>query len=156
MKSQRSHQSSLAKQTGLAAVEFVVAAPIMIFIFMATVELASALIQYNTMGKMVQNGVRHATVELLGTSSTNPCLQTGMVDAAKDIVVYGQVVGSEVDPSSVPSPILDSITKEKVSITCLNSYITVTITDQYTPKITSFQSSFEFAVPLVTSAVMRY
>lgn len=149
------------KQTGLAAVEFVVSAPIMIFMFMFVVELASALIQYNTMAKMVQNGVRHATVELLGTASSQPCNQEGMVNATKDIVVYGKVVvptdpDAEPDPSPTPSPILDSITKDKVSVTCLDSYITVTITHEYIPQIIESHSGFDFAVPLVASAMMRY
>ncbi|KGY12563.1 hypothetical protein NM22_10345 [Vibrio tubiashii] len=139
-------------QSGLAAVEFVISAPILIFIFMAIVELASALIEYNTMAKMVQNGVRHATVELLGTSSSNPCSQSSVVSSTKDIVVYGQIIAS----GSTASPILDSIGKEKVSVTCSSSYITVTITHEYAPQITAFVSDFDFSVPLVTSAMMRY
>ncbi|MCG9575037.1 pilus assembly protein [Vibrio tubiashii] len=140
---------ALAKNRGLAAVEMLIAIPVLLTILMAITEFGNAFVQYNTLNKMAQNGVRHATADILGTGSVNPCNNATTVSQTRNVVLYGKRTPGTSDL------IMDGVTAEDVSITCANKYITITINHVYSPLIDSFASDISFDVPLIASAVMR-
>lgn len=141
--------SLIFKQSGLAAVEMLVTVPILVAILLAITEFGNAFIQYNTLNKMAQNGVRHATAEILGTGSTVPCNNATTVADTMSVVLYGRTV------SASANLVMDGVTAEDVTMSCTGKYVTITINHQYTPIIGSFSSETSFSVPLIASAVMR-
>ncbi|MDC5823067.1 pilus assembly protein [Vibrio europaeus] len=134
-------------QQGLAAVEFVVAAPVLILLLMAIMEFGNALISYNTLNKMAQNGIRHATTHIAGSASYD---QIADISEIKNIVIYGH---SSVGASS--TPIMENVSTSDVAVNHSNGYVTITISHDYIPLTTAFRSYFSFTVPLNTSAMMR-
>lgn len=133
------------KQTGLAAVEMLIAVPVLMMVLMAITEFGNAFIQYTTLNKMAQSGVRYATSGVTGTASYD---QIADVDEIKNMVVYGHT-------GSGASSLLSGITTSHVSINHASGYVTITINHNYTPIISGFSSSVNFNVPLNVSAMMR-
>ena len=134
-------------QQGLAAVELIIAIPLLLFVLMTITEFGNALIRYNTLNKMVQNGIRYATTDIGGSASYD---QIADVNEIKNIVVYGH---SAVGAGS--TPMLDNVATSDVAVTHTNGYVTITVSHNYTPIITAFQSDYNFAFPLNASAMMR-
>ena len=80
-------------QRGLAAVEFAIVLPVMLFLMLATAELGRAFYQYNTLSKAVQTGARYASRPLVKTSElTN--LDAAFVQRIRNFVVYGNEAGA--------------------------------------------------------------
>ncbi|OAJ92475.1 TadE/TadG family type IV pilus assembly protein [Vibrio bivalvicida] len=135
------------KQQGLAAVEFIIAIPTLLLVMMAITEFGNALIRYNTLNKMAQNGVRYATTDIAGSASYD---QIADVSEIKNIVIYGH---SSVGEGS--TPMVADVSTSDVSVSHNNGYVTITISHDYTPVMTAFHADFNFTVPLNTSAMMR-
>jgi len=135
------------QQRGLAAVEFIIAIPTLLLVLMAITEFGNALIRYNTLNKMAQNGVRYATTDIAGSASYD---QIADVSEIKNIVIYGH---SSVGEGS--TPMVENVSTSDVAVNHSNGYVTITISHDYTPMMTAFNSDFNFTVPLNTSAMMR-
>ncbi|MGF1719968.1 pilus assembly protein [Vibrio kyushuensis] len=135
------------KQRGIAAVEFLITVPVLVLIIGAVTEFGNAFIEYNTLNKMARNGARYATTEVTGTATYD---QIADETEIKNIVVYGTAA---VGNSS--AALINGLTTNDISIDHSNQYVTVTINHTYTPITNLFSSSFEFGVPLNTSAMMR-
>ncbi len=136
-----------AKQKGLAAVEMLIAAPVLILLLMAIIEFGNALVSYTTLNKMVQNGVRHATTDIAGSASYD---QIANVDEIKNIVVYGHTTVADGS-----TPMLANVSTSDVVVTHSNGYVTVTVNHNYTPITNSFHNYFDMTLPLNSSATMR-
>ncbi|WCP67689.1 pilus assembly protein [Vibrio tubiashii] len=139
--------TSQSKQQGLAAVELIIAIPVLLFVLMAITEFGNALIRYNTLNKMVQNGIRYATTDIAGSASYD---QIADISEIKNIVVYGH---SSVGAGS--TPMVENVSTSDVAVTHTNGYVTITVSHNYTPVMTAFQSDYSFAIPLNASAMMR-
>lgn len=135
------------KQQGLAAVEFIITIPVILLILIAITEVGNAFIRYNTLNKMVQNGIRYATTDITGTSSYD---QIADVDKIKNIVVYGSTTIGD-----GATAIVDGISTSDVSVTHASGYVTVTINHTYSPMMGAFSTDVNFAFPLNASAMMR-
>ncbi|MEL7290863.1 MAG: TadE/TadG family type IV pilus assembly protein [Pseudomonadota bacterium] len=137
------------RQKGLAAVEMLITVPILVAILLAITEFGHAFIQYNTINKMAQNGVRHATADILGTGSTVPCNNATTVSDTINVVLYGRTSAANA------TPVMEGVTAEDVTMSCAGKYVTITVNHQYTPIIEALSSNTSFDVPLIASAVMR-
>lgn len=136
-------------QRGLAAVEMLITIPVLVAILLAITEFGHAFIQYNTLNKMVQNGVRHATADILGTGSVVPCHNATTVADTINVVLYGR-------PSAINAvPLMSGVSAEDITMSCAGKYVTITVSHHYTPIINSLASTRSFDVPLIASAVMR-
>ncbi|KJY85011.1 hypothetical protein TW81_01420 [Vibrio galatheae] len=135
------------RQWGLAAVELVIAAPVLLLLMMAITEFGNALISYNTLNKMAQNGIRFATTEISGSATYDQIVDETEI---KNVVVYGHKTVGENSSSLVAG-----VTTSDVTVDHSNGYVTVTVAHNYTPLITSFNSDINFSVPLNASAMMR-
>lgn len=133
------------KQKGLAAVEMLIAVPVLMMILMAITEFGNAFIQYTTLNKMAQSGVRYATSGVTGTASYD---QIADVDNIKNMVIYGHT-------GAGTSSLLSGVTTSHVTVNHSNGHVTITINHDYTPIISGFSSAINFSVPLDVSAMMR-
>ncbi|WP_394240372.1 TadE/TadG family type IV pilus assembly protein [Vibrio astriarenae] len=130
---------------GLAAIEFLAAVPALLLLLVGMSETGNALVLYNTMNKMVQNGIRYATTDIQGTATYDTIADEGEI---KNLVVYGNIGGSG-------SSKIDGVTTNDVTVTHSGGYVTITIAHTYTPLFVNLPNSSSFSVPLSASAVMR-
>ncbi len=83
-----------SKQTGLAALEFIICLPVLLMLAVLLVDVSRAFIQYTEINKALQNGVRYAVVDTYGT------LDFGSIaneDKIKNMVVYGKAAPTDSD-----------------------------------------------------------
>ncbi|MGR5420313.1 TadE/TadG family type IV pilus assembly protein [Vibrio sp. PNB22_4_1] len=75
------------KQTGLAALEFIICLPVLLMLAVLLIDVSRAFIQYTEINKALQNGVRYAVVDTYGT------LDFGSIadgEKIQNMVVYGK------------------------------------------------------------------
>ena len=108
------------KQQGLAAVEFAIVVPVMLFLMMATAEFGRVFYHYNTLTKAVQTGARYASKPLLKTSElTN--IDAAFKQRIQNFVVYGNENGSG-------SAVLDGLAASNTNVAISSDVATKTIT----------------------------
>lgn len=133
-------------QQGFAAVEMVIATPVLLFFLVLVLELGNVLVHYNVISKSVQNGARYAVSEVYGTIGGT----IAPTSEIQNVVVYGQ--------NSAGTAVLSSLTTSDVTVTppSGDSYVRVSVTYDYVPLFLSIPFSNEsFAVPLSVTSVMR-
>ncbi|MCF7486503.1 MULTISPECIES: TadE/TadG family type IV pilus assembly protein [Vibrio] len=133
-------------QQGFAAVEMVIATPVLLFFLVLVLELGNILVHYNVISKSVQNGARYAVSEVYGTIGGT----IAPTSEIQNVVVYGQ--------NSAGTAVLSSLTTSDVTVTppSGDSYVRVSVTYDYVPLFLSIPFSNEsFAVPLSVTSVMR-
>ena len=112
----------IKNQRGLAAVEFAIVLPVMVFLMLVTAEFGRVFYHYNTLTKAVQAGARYASRPLLPTNE----LTNLDVDFQRDIrrfVVYGNEAGEG-------APVLDGFTATEANVAISSSAADKTITIQ--------------------------
>ncbi|UPR48060.1 pilus assembly protein [Vibrio cyclitrophicus] len=133
-------------QRGFAAVEVVIATPVLLFFLVLVLELGNILIHYNVISKSAQNGARYAVSEVYGTIGGT----IAPTSEIQNVVVYGQ--------NSAGTAVLSSLTTSDVTVTppSGDSYVRVSVTYDYVPLFLSIPFSNEsFAVPLSVTSLMR-
>ncbi|MEZ8021636.1 MULTISPECIES: TadE/TadG family type IV pilus assembly protein [Vibrio] len=138
--------NNFKKQQGLAAIEMLIATPVLLFFLVLVLELGNILIHYNVISKSVQNGARYAVSEVYGTKG-GTLAPTAEI---QNIVVYGK--------NTVGTAILSSLATSDVVVTppSADSYVRVTVNYDYVPHFLSIPFSSEsLSVPLSVSSVMR-
>ncbi|WP_114633956.1 TadE/TadG family type IV pilus assembly protein [Vibrio splendidus] len=133
-------------QQGFAAVEMVIATPVLLFFLVLVLELGNILVHYNVISKSVQNGARYAVSEVYGTIGGT----IAPTSEIQNVVVYGQ--------NSAGTAVLSSLTTSDVTVTSPSgdSYVRVSVTYDYVPLFLSIPFSNEsFTVPLSVTSVMR-
>jgi len=113
------------KQQGIAALEFAIVVPVMLFLMLATAEFGRVFYHYNTLTKAVQTGARYASKPLLTTNElTN--IDAGFKQRIQNFVVYGNESGSG-------AAVLEGFTASdaNVSISSNATNKTITIEAQY-------------------------
>ncbi|WP_122082191.1 MULTISPECIES: TadE/TadG family type IV pilus assembly protein [Vibrio] len=133
-------------QQGFAAVEMVIATPVLLFFLVLVLEFGNILVHYNVISKSVQNGARYAVSEVYGTIGGT----IAPTSEIQNVVVYGQ--------NSAGTAVLSSLTVSDVTVTppSGDSYVRVSVTYDYVPLFLSIPFSNEsFAVPLSVTSVMR-
>jgi Flp pilus assembly protein TadG len=96
-------------QRGAAMVETVIVAPLLLFLVLLTAEMTNAFVDHNTLSKATRNGTRYlAANAALGTTGV-VVLRPEVVDAARNLVVYGNVAGTG-------TPVLNGLTTANVQV----------------------------------------
>jgi len=73
---------------GIAAVEFVIAVPVLLFVMLAAAEIGRAFVHYDTLSYAVRSGARYATENVIqGTSGAIDVAD--VADETANLVVYG-------------------------------------------------------------------
>jgi hypothetical protein len=77
---------------GVAAVEFVVAVPLLIFVLLAIAELGRAFVQYDTLSYNIRNSARFVSENAID-GATGVVDVSGVAAAAQRLAVYGTAGG---------------------------------------------------------------
>ncbi|MDH4256854.1 MAG: pilus assembly protein [Gammaproteobacteria bacterium] len=121
---------------GIAAVEFVVTAPFVLFLLFASVEFGRAFVQYTTLALSVRNSARfvseHSTIGTTGVVS----LSGTVITQARNLAVYGNIAGS--GNARLPNYQTSQVTV----IDAGNDNVRVAATYPYQPMLGSTLSSF--------------
>lgn len=131
---------------GFAAIEMVIATPVLLFFLILVLEFGNILIHYNVISKSVQNGARYAVSEVYGTTGGT----IAPTSEIQNVVVYGQ--------NSIGTALLSTLTTADVTISppSGDSYVRVSVTYDYIPQFLSIPfSSASFSIPLSVTSVMR-
>ena len=138
--------NTIKNQQGLAAVEFAIVLPVMLFLMLATAEFGRVFYHYNTLSKAVQTGARYASKPLLNTSElTN--LDVNFVKNIRRFVVYGNEDG-------VGEAVLEGLTATSANVTVSSSVtdntITIEATYNYSFSVLSDLPFIGFVLPNLT------
>jgi len=113
---------------GLAAVEFVIAVPVLLLVALAVAELGRAFIQYDTLSYSVRNGVRFLSEHAIA-GTTGVVDVSGAVADTQRLVVFGNVGGGGL-------PVLPNFKVEDVVVVNAGSNnVEVRATYEYLPMI---------------------
>jgi len=93
---------------GVAAVEFVIAVPVLLFVMLAAAEIGRAFVHYDTLSYSVRSGARYATENVI--KGTSGAIDVASVAAAtSNLVVYGK-------PSAGTTPCLPGFAPGDVTV----------------------------------------
>lgn len=114
------------KQQGIAVLEFMLTAPLLVLVVFAVSELGWAFHQYHTMTRATQDGARHAASNAMGGSKVI-ILDSALVQEASNLVVYGNTVGAG-------EPLLPGWSTDDISVTSPDvSHVEVRARYDYVP-----------------------
>ena len=118
-----------SKQAGVAAVEFAIALPMLLMLFLCVVELGRAFLQYNALTRAVRDSARLVANEALLGQAGTVNLDAGLITKAKNVVLYGSPTGSG-------SVLLPGLAPGNVTVQNLGGgNISVTVAYSYQPMI---------------------
>lgn len=138
---------SSVSQKGFAAIELLIALPVLLLILVAVVELSRMMLELNTLNKAVRIGARYASTQT-DASGCGPVI--AITSDIQKMVVYGTVNGNKSQ--------LRNWQVSDVAVTCVdNQYVTVTTSYQFKPSIASTLpfSDASLTVPMSSSSIMR-
>ena len=158
------------RERGIAATEFVIALPVLLFLMLATAEIGRMLSQYDTLTKAVRDGARYcASVANTGTSGVvniSNCTAAGggtggsaPQNATQNLVVFGNTGGAVGSPPA--APLLPSLAIGNVTVADAGgNYISVSASYTYRPVLGTLPTfgltaPITLAIPLNAAVVMR-
>jgi Flp pilus assembly protein TadG len=97
-------------QRGAVLVEMVLVTPILLFVMLATAEVTRAFIDHNTLTKAVRNGARYVAANAYQGTTGLVSVSAGLAAEARNLVVYGNTVGTG-------TSVLSGLTTADVSVT---------------------------------------
>ncbi len=121
------HKAGLNKQQrGIALVEFVIAAPVVLFIALAIAEMGNAIMQYNSMTQSLRDGARHlASIAEKGSAGVVALTAEDQTEVS-NLVAYGTIAAG--------TPIIPGLSPGNVSIQDLgDGLLSVTVSHNYQP-----------------------
>jgi len=120
---------SRSAQRGVAVVEFTIALPLLMFLFLAVSEIGRAFLQYNALTRAVRDSARLVSTQALAGQSGVVSLDPAVVGIAKNLVVYGNPQGA--GPALLPGLAPGNVTVRDAG----NNNIAVSATYNYQPMI---------------------
>jgi hypothetical protein len=113
----------------VAAVEFAIVAPLLLFVLMGTVEVGRGLVHYDRVSYNVRDSARFVSQNAMVGSTGVIHLEDGVIARAKNIVVYGNEAGTG-------EPVLPNFVVANVTVTDAgNGDIRVAVTYPYHPML---------------------
>ena len=125
---------------GVAAVEFAITAPLLIFVMLAAAEVGRAFVYYDTLSYSIRNSARYVSENVIDgdTGVVSNTLVAGVQTAARNLAVYGSVASSGV-------PILPDGELMTVNVSTAGKYnIRVDATYHYQPMLGEVLPTFGF------------
>ncbi|WP_423839804.1 pilus assembly protein [Vibrio mytili] len=116
------------RQSGLAALEFVICLPVLLMLAVLLIDVSRAFIQYTEINKALQNGVRYAVVDTYGTLDFGAIADENKI---KNIVVYGKPVPTDADVKNLKY--LDTSDVVITQPTAATKEVTLSATYTYVP-----------------------
>jgi len=117
------------RQRGLATVEFVVTAPFVLFMLLASAEIGRAFIHYATLSYGVRDATRFVSTNSINGTTGVVLLSGTTITQAKNLAVYGHVNGTG-------NPRLPSLQPSQIAVADVGgTNIEVTATYPYQPML---------------------
>ena len=112
---------------GIAMVEYLVAAPMLIMLMYAASEIGRAFMQYNTLTKSIRDGVRFVADKALFGSTGTVQVSATVQNQARNLVAYGNIAGT--GPAILPG-----LTAGNITVTGSNTgNVSISATYAYQP-----------------------
>ena len=125
----RSRPLKNKSQRGVAALEFLIVAPLLMLVVLAVSELGWAFHQYHTMTRAARDGARHLSSNALLGSVGVIYLDSSLVQEARNLVVYGNVTGTG-------EPLLPGWSTADITVTSPDAdHVSVSASYAYTPLV---------------------
>lgn len=153
------------RERGIAATEFAIALPLLLFLMLATAEIGRMLSQYDTLTKAVRDGARYcASVANTGSQSVvtiSNCTAAGAgtngtapANATQNLVVTGNAAGT--GSAVLPGLVVANVTVADAG----GGYISVSASYTYRPVLGTLPTfgltaPITLAIPLNAAVVMR-
>jgi hypothetical protein len=154
--------SNQHRQRGTAAVEFMIAVPLLLMLLIGVSEFGRMLFQYNTLTKSTRDAARYLSANARVGSTAAVVLDGTDISETQNLVVYGNTAGSgqELLPNLVPGD---------VSVSCFGGgtncpgvdHVVVVAQYTYQPILGDLLPTFGISadipvnIVLTTSSVMR-
>lgn len=87
-------RSGPRRARGVAAVEFVIAAPFLLLLLVAGAEIGRAFVQYQTLSYAVRHSARYASENSINGTTGVVSLSAQTVTRAQNLAVYGNILGT--------------------------------------------------------------
>jgi len=127
---QRTGYGGPRRSCGVAAVEFVIAVPFLLFLMLFAAEAGRAYVQYDKLSYAVRNGARFVSEHAID-GTTGVIDVSKVVGPARNLVMYDQVGASTI-------PALPGLAKDDIDVVDAgNDNIAVSATYEYQPMFTS-------------------
>ena len=131
----KSRSKKFEFQRGIAAIEFLIVAPLLMLVVLAVSELGWAFHQYHTMTRAARDGARHLASHAM-TGVGLVYLSDSLIHQASNLVVYGNVAGAG-------EPLLPGWTTSDVTVTSPDpEHVTVSVHYGYVPLIGSIPAFY--------------
>jgi Flp pilus assembly protein TadG len=124
------------RQRGIAAVEFAICLPLLLFLLLVTADLGRLLSQYDTLTKSTRDAARYIAAKAAAGSQGVLLINAGDVLAAENLAVYGNINGTG-------TPLLPGLKAGNFTIIDAgNLYVSVTAAYTYSPMLGSSIPTF--------------
>ena len=144
----------LRHQRGLAALEMVLVAPLLLLLLIGVIEIGNAFMQYNTLVKATQTAARYIASHATPGNTNLINLGSDEIDMAKQLLVYGITPGNT-------TPALDGLTANEITVWDVDgTHVGVTVTYAYQPLFGGlipgfFGPAINSNISLTATSVMR-
>jgi|APLow6443716910_1056828.scaffolds.fasta_scaffold196772_2 Flp pilus assembly protein TadG len=132
---------------GLAAVEFAITAPVLIFVMLAAAEVGRAFVHYDTLSYSIRNSARFVTEHAINGTTGVIDVSAPVIGQARNLAVYGNVAG----PGGGEAILRDFLTSHVTVVDAGNDNIRVTAAYPYRPMLGTILPTFGFgsgSIPL--------
>lgn len=133
-----------AQQRGLALVEAAIVLPLLLLLLLPVVEFGRAFIQYSTLAHHGRAATRYLAERVIDDTSGVPDLTADLVAQARQLAVYGRLVGGT-------EPVIPGLMTTAVTISLTTAgQVRLRIIDPYRPIIGDVLPTFGFGddIPL--------
>lgn len=149
------------RQGGIAAIEFLIALPVLLLLLIGVSEFGRMLYQYNTLTKSTRDAARHLSANARWGATGNIVLDATDISETQNLVVYGATVNTG-------KPLLPDLATSDVTVSCFGggtscpgvNHVVVTTQYAYRPILGDLIPTFgmgndiDVSIPLTTSTVM--
>jgi Flp pilus assembly protein TadG len=137
------------RQRGIAIIEFTIVLPVMLFLILIVAEFGRAFMYYNTLTRAVRDSARYVSTNALKGQSQVIEIDASLIQAAQNLVDYGNVAGSGT------TVLADGSLGTVFVIDQGDGIISVIATYPYTPMLGSVLPSFSNAGGVSTAFTMQ-
>jgi len=143
----------MAKQKGLAAIEFTMVLPFLLLLIFACAEFGRLMFQYNALNKTVRDASRYLTANAKPGDTDLVNIKDAVALDVKRLIRYGQ--------SNSSTLLLPNLQDDDISFNVSGDFITITVTYDWQPIFSDSLTTFGFgndidlSFPMVSTYTMR-
>jgi len=144
---------NIAKQKGLAAIEFTMVLPFLLVLIFACAEFGRLMFQYNALNKTVRDASRYLTANARPGDTDVVNIKDAVALDVKRLIRYGQSTNSTV--------LLPNLQDDDISFNVSGDFITITVTYDWQPIFSDTFTTFglgndiDLSFPMVSTYTMR-